>query len=387
MSDYYRIGLDVGSTTAKVVVLNGKGKTVYSHYQRHNAQVNQLVTRYFNEIMQQLGVADVSLTVTGSIGMAIASSLKAKFVQKVVAATAYARQIHPEAKALIDIGGEDAKVVFFNGKNTELRMNGNCAGGTGSFIDQMSVLMGIGIEAMNEAALKATHVYQIAARCGVFSKTDIQNLMSRNVPETDIAASIFHAIAVQTVVTLSHGCRFKAPILLCGGPLTFLPALRKAFEDYFGMSSIDFISPENGNLISAEGCALRCGHKTVKISELLNRLTNAAITVANGGLQPLFKDESEHQQWIKEKSTVTMERKPLHAGKEEVVIEWTQAQRQPRLWLSDRTVILYFLSILKTLVILFKLFAKVWMNLTKKRRKRGRNWLSLEPAQQVMARS
>ncbi|MGP1435713.1 MAG: acyl-CoA dehydratase activase-related protein [Phocaeicola sp.] len=320
MLNCYRIGLDVGSTTAKIVVLDTEGKIVYSHYERHNAQVNQLVARYFNEIMQQLGDADVSLTVTGSVGMATASSLKVNFVQEVVAATAYSHRIHPEAKALIDIGGEDAKVVFFNGKSTELRMNGNCAGGTGSFIDQMSVLMGISIDEMNEAALKATHVYQIAARCGVFSKTDIQNLMSRNVPETDIAASIFHAIAVQTVVTLSHGCQFTAPILLCGGPLTFLPALRKAFEDYLDMLPSDFISPENGNLIPAEGCALRCGDETMKVSELLSRLADTTITVAKGGLQPLFKDASEHEQWIKEKSTVAMDQKPFHVGKEEVVI-------------------------------------------------------------------
>lgn len=320
MSDFYRIGIDVGSTTAKIVVLDNDDRIVYSRYERHQAQVDRLVSSYFSEIIEQLGDAEVSLTITGSVGMATASSLQAAFVQEVVAATTYARKVYPEAEALIDIGGEDAKVVFFHGKHTELRMNGNCAGGTGSFIDQMSVLMGIDIDVMNAAALQASHVYRIAARCGVFSKTDIQNLMSRNVSQADIAASIFHAIAVQTVVTLSHGCRFVAPVLLCGGPLTFLPALRKAFADYLGLSEKDFISPENGNLIPAEGCALRSGGTTVRLSELLRRFSRTPVMIAQGGLPPLFKDEEEYRDWLRKKSTVSLTIRPLQQGKERIVI-------------------------------------------------------------------
>lgn len=250
----YRIGLDVGSTTAKIAVIDRDGQLVYSRYERHNAHVTDVVKQYFDELTAITGDAPVSLCVTGSVGMATAEQLQAEFVQEVVAASLYARNAHPEAKALIDIGGEDAKVVFFNGKNMELRMNGNCAGGTGAFIDQMSVLMGVDNQRMSELALKATHVYPMAARCGVFAKTDIQNLMSRNLPEEDIAASIFHSIAVQTVVTLSHGIDFKAPILLCGGPLTFLPALRKAFENYMHLSADDFIVSPHANLIPAIGC-------------------------------------------------------------------------------------------------------------------------------------
>ena len=224
--NFYRVGLDVGSTTAKIAVLDADDKLVYSRYERHNAKVKELVTTYFNEIKQKFGDIHIGLCVTGSVGMSTAEDLGAEFVQEVVAATVFARNRYPQAKALIDIGGEDAKVVFFNGKSMELRMNGNCAGGTGAFIDQMSVLMGCDNQHMNDLAMQATHIYPMAARCGVFAKTDIQNLMSRNLPETDIAASIFHRIAVQTVTTLSHGCDFTAPILLCGGPLTFLPALR-----------------------------------------------------------------------------------------------------------------------------------------------------------------
>lgn len=217
-----RIGLDVGSMTAKIAVLDDNDKLVYSKYARHHAKVGQLVTNYLQEIQHQFGDKEAVICVTGSVGMATAEQLKAEFVQEVVAATVYAKHVHPEAKALIDIGGEDAKVVFFNKQGMELRMNGNCAGGTGAFLDQMAVLMGIDNQQMNDLALKASHVYPMAARCGVFAKTDVQNLMARNIPEADIAASIFHSVAVQTVTTLSHGCDYEPPILLCGGPLTFL---------------------------------------------------------------------------------------------------------------------------------------------------------------------
>ena len=175
MEKIYYIGLDVGSTTAKIALIDSDNRVIYSKYERHNARVNELVSQYFDEILALTGDAEARICVTGSVGMATAEQLQAEFVQEVVAASVYARTAHPEAKALIDIGGEDAKVIFFkeNG-NMELRMNGNCAGGTGAFIDQMSVLMGVENQKMSELAMKAEHVYPMAARCGVFAKTDIQ---------------------------------------------------------------------------------------------------------------------------------------------------------------------------------------------------------------------
>ena len=345
----YSMGLDVGSTTAKIAVMDDEGKLVYSKYERHNARVSELVSRYFDEIQQQVGAdAQVSLCVTGSVGMATAEQLGAEFVQEVVAASIYAKNAHPEAKALIDIGGEDAKVIFFHGGKMELRMNGNCAGGTGAFIDQMSVLMGVDNQKMSQLAMQATHVYPMAARCGVFAKTDIQNLMARNLPEADIAASIFHSIAVQTVVTLSHGINFEAPILLCGGPLTFLPALRKAFCDYMHLSPADFIVSENSNLVPALGCAYRAKNlaekKThanfadnadklasnknmgannadfVSLATLRSRLNVETTSEWHSSLLPLFKNEEEHQQWIKSKEKFSADTKPLVKGKQRIVI-------------------------------------------------------------------
>ncbi len=323
MEKTYYIGLDVGSTTAKIAVIDSDNRVIYSKYERHNARVNELVSQYFDEISALTGDAEARICVTGSVGMATAEQLQAEFVQEVVAASVYARTAHPEAKALIDIGGEDAKVIFFkeNG-NMELRMNGNCAGGTGAFIDQMSVLMGVENQKMSELAMKAEHVYPMAARCGVFAKTDIQNLMARNLPEADIAASIFHSIAVQTVVTLSHGISFEAPILLCGGPLTFLPALRKAFCDYLHLSPNDFIVSENSNLIPALGCAYRAksADSAASVSVLRSRMKKEIQTEWTSSLLPLFKNEKEHQEWLKSKAKFATETQPLNKGKQQVVI-------------------------------------------------------------------
>lgn len=332
MKKAYRAGLDVGSTTAKIVLIDPKGEIVFSRYERHNAKVKELVGTYLNEIRQRFPDIELCLCVTGSVGMSTAESLNAEFVQEVVAATVFARNRYPQAKALIDIGGEDAKVVFFNGNSTELRMNGNCAGGTGAFIDQMSVLMGCDNQRMNDLALQSTHLYPMAARCGVFAKTDIQNLMARNLPETDIAASIFHSIAVQTVTTLSHGCDFSAPILLCGGPLTFLPALRKAFADYLHLSLSDFIVLKEGNLIPALGCALRAGNVTpVSIETLLAHLntpadvnvftrTNQPKVDVEEKLNPLFPSTEAHNTWLKSKEKYSTRIYPMREGDEQVVI-------------------------------------------------------------------
>ena len=301
MEKTYYIGLDVGSTTAKIAVIDSDNRVIYSKYERHNARVNELVSQYFDEILALTGDAEARICVTGSVGMATAEQLQAEFVQEVVAASVYARTAHPEAKALIDIGGEDAKVIFFkqNG-NMELRMN----------------------QKMSELAMKAEHVYPMAARCGVFAKTDIQNLMARNLPEADIAASIFHSIAVQTVVTLSHGISFEAPILLCGGPLTFLPALRKAFCNYLHLSPNDFIVSENSNLIPALGCAYRAksADSAASVSVLRSRMKKEIQTEWTSSLLPLFKNEKEHQEWLKSKAKFATETQPLNKGKQQVVI-------------------------------------------------------------------
>jgi len=318
----YKIGLDIGSTTAKMAVLDDRNQLVFNRYERHHAQIEALVDRYLSELEETIGNSIVALCVTGSVGMAMAKRLDTNFVQEVVAATTYVKAKHPEAQAIIDIGGEDAKVVFFNEMNTELRMNGNCAGGTGAFLDQMSVLMGIDNQQMSDFAMQSTHLYPIAARCGVFAKTDIQNLMSRNLPKADIAASIFHSVAVQTVTALSHGCKFRPPILLCGGPLTFLPALRKAFVDYLQLNDQDFIIESISNLMPALGCAMSCSKQGIPLNTLREKLnsTRQQASITRTTLEPLFNSEIEHQQWRRHKYEFTAPIQPLHKGHQQVVI-------------------------------------------------------------------
>lgn len=323
-NDYrLKIGLDVGSTTAKMVVLDRDGRILSSYYERHNARVCELLSKFINSLKDDFGDVPVIITVTGSVGMAVAERLHCIFVQEVVAASEYARRIHPEAKALIDIGGEDAKVVFFNGRNTDLRMNGNCAGGTGAFIDQMALLMGVSNSEMNALALKAERTHPIAARCGVFSKTDVQNLMARNIPAEEIAASIFHAIAVQTVTSLSHGHQFEAPILLCGGPLTFLPALRKAFADYLSMREESFVTAENFNLVPAMGCAMRSDEHHQKgrlLSEIQQILIQPSEVRFSSTLQPLFTSISEYDEWKHGKSVSALPVASFIGGKQQIVL-------------------------------------------------------------------
>ncbi|MGN0028278.1 MAG: acyl-CoA dehydratase activase [Marinilabiliaceae bacterium] len=313
----YRIGLDVGSTTAKIVVLNDNATVVYTSYRRHQANVPAAIEAFLAELSGTLNDTDkFTLALTGSVGLGVSERYGLPFVQEVVAATEFTRTVHPEVSTIIDIGGEDAKIVYLrDGKVTDLRMNGNCAGGTGAFIDQMALCLGVEVTDLNSLAGRSTALYPIASRCGVFSKTDIQNLIARNVPKTDIAASIFRAVAVQTASTLSHGCEIKPKILLCGGPLTFIPSLRKALADYFGYSlDTDFVIEEHANVIPAWGTALaENGQEPLTVPQLKEKLgseTAKKVVTENEthhnkttvDLPPIFKSEEEYLGWKADKA-------------------------------------------------------------------------------------
>lgn len=202
-------------------------------------------------------------------------------------------------------------------------MNGNCAGGTGAFIDQMAVILGTDVDELNRMALKAQRIYPIASRCGVFCKTDIQNLIAKNVSREDIAASIFHAVAVQTVVTLAHGWDIKPPVLFCGGPLTFIPALRKAFVEYLHLQENDLILPANGTLLPATGAALSRTEKdsTCRLSNLITRLTTETnATYHSYGLQPIFSSAADYENWEKRISSHQLQKSVFKPGKQDVFI-------------------------------------------------------------------
>ena len=319
-----RVGIDIGSTTAKIVALDENGKTLFSSYERHNAKAREILLTFLEKLTERFGDQAVAVSITGSVGMGISERCSLPFVQEVVAATRAARESNPEIKSMIDIGGEDAKIVFIkNGRATDLRMNSNCAGGTGAFIDQMAILLGVETAELNNLANAAENVYTIASRCGVFSKTDIQNLIAKNVCKEDIAASVFHAVAVQVVVTLAHGCDIEAPVLFCGGPLTFLPALRHAFIDYLKLKDTDVVVPENSHLMPAMGAALMADRSQVAklstIAQLVKERLAANSTSANG-LEPIFADSADYEKWASRMASHETIEAPLKAGREEVAI-------------------------------------------------------------------
>lgn len=305
MQNITRLGIDVGSTTVKIAVVDELGNVVFSDYKRHNAKAKTVIVEALTKLKEQIGDRKVGVRITGSVGMGIAEQYGIPFIQEVVAATKAIRKDHPEVESMIDIGGEDAKVVLFRGgAPADLRMNGNCAGGTGAFIDQMAVILGVDVDKLNDLALNSTVVYPIASRCGVFCKTDIQNLIAKNVSKEDIAASIFHAVAVQTIVTLAHGCDIKTPLLFCGGPLTFIPALRKAFVEYMGVEEADVILPEQGTLLPAIGSALHkvSEERIMAVSEFMGILQSdgcRGTKQSHTNLQPIFNSEEEYSEWKK----------------------------------------------------------------------------------------
>lgn len=298
-----RIGIDIGSTTIKVAVVDPQGELLFSAYQRHQADVKGALLGVMDKASGVVSGSDLAINITGSVGMGVSEAYGLPFTQEVLCATKYVKERHAEARTIIDIGGEDAKIVFLkDAECTELRMNGNCAGGTGSFIDQMAVLLNRSIEQIDLLAQDSKHVYPIASRCGVFSKTDIQNLIAKNVSIEDIAASIFRAVAVQTITTLSKGNKIEPKILLCGGPLTFIKSLRKAFSEQLNISELEFITPKNGNVVPAYGAALSA-REQFSFDDLRRTIENSKEqTFVNTSLTPLFDSEEHYARWREEKS-------------------------------------------------------------------------------------
>lgn len=359
-----RIGIDVGSTTAKMVAIDDNERIIFSRYGRHNARAVDAVAGFLHSLQEQLNASGgtaggcsadaacrscagggtmVSAVITGTVGMGIAEKCPMRFVQEVVAETRAVQRHYPGAASLIDIGGEDAKVVLMHdGEPSGLRMNGNCAGGTGAFIDQMAVILGVSTDELGRLALGAQRTYPIASRCGVFCKTDVQNLVAKNVSREDIAASIFHAVAVQTVVTLAHGCDITPPVLFCGGPLMFIPALRKAFADYLSLSETDIILPDNGTLLPALGAAL---HEVedgtaCTLAELTDRIEAVAqhhLAASAAGLQPIFADSADYEAWRGRIAAGRMRRAELNAGPRDVFIGIDSGSTTTKIVVTDTT--------------------------------------------------
>lgn len=299
MKGQYKIGIDIGSTTLKIIVLDNEDSVVYKSYVRHKADINNVLINELQKVNSTFCILHSTFAITGSAGMGVAERTKIPFVQEVIAAIEV-KTLYPDTHTLIDLGGEDAKIVFFEkGKQPDIRMNGSCAGGTGAFIDQMADLLNITPSELGEKALEYKKIHPVASRCGVFAKTDVQNLIARNVSTSDIAMSIFHAVAMQAVTALVRGNKVLPKVLCIGGPLTFIPALRTAFLNILKFDENDLILPENSAYFPALGCALLADNNNAisidKIVEHLNCKNNQKAT--ENTLQPLFSNRQDYETW------------------------------------------------------------------------------------------
>ena len=290
-----RIGIDIGSTTVKVVVLDENNKLLFRSYERHYSKARERACETLRSIRDMLTGQKVKLVVTGSAGLGVAKAAGLDFVQEVYATAAAVNAYIPDTDAVIELGGEDAKIIFFGGALEE-RMNGSCAGGTGAFIDQMATLMNVTVSELDELSLKHEKIYPIASRCGVFAKSDIQPILNQGGRKEDVAASIFQAVVDQTVAGLTQGRELKGKIVFLGGPLHFLMGLRERFVETLQLDEEHAIFPEDGDCFAAIGAALcSTDFESRPFEELLKLLeeSRGATTVVDT-MPPLFQNQAEY---------------------------------------------------------------------------------------------
>ncbi|MFH5835945.1 acyl-CoA dehydratase activase-related protein [Proteiniclasticum sp. C24MP] len=313
MLDKIYLGLDVGSTTVKAVVVNKNRKIIYSTYERHFSDIRSTVVSVMKKIHDSFGNREIHVAVTGSGGLSVASWLDIKFIQEVIASTKAVETFIPETEVAIELGGEDAKITYFDG-SIEQRMNGTCAGGTGAFIDQMASLLKTDASGVNTLAEGSSYIYPIAARCGVFAKTDIQPLINEGAKKEDISASIFQAVVNQTISGLACGRPIRGKIAFLGGPLHFLPELRKRFIETLELKKDEIIVPENAELYVALGAALSSfenyPHQLEVLMSRAGKLKDVFSKEVNR-LDPLFKTPEEFQAFKERHSKAVAPRKPL----------------------------------------------------------------------------
>ena len=289
----YRVGIDIGSTTIKVVVLDESGKIVFSKYERHLSEIIDKTRQMLEEILPVVGEEEVSIGISGSAGMGLATDCRIPFVQEVYATRNAAKHYIPDTDAIIELGGEDAKILFLT-NGLEVRMNGSCAGGTGAFIDQMATLLGIGRDDMEYYASRATQSYVIASRCGVFAKTDVQPLINQGARIEDIAASILEAVVNQTIAGLAQGRKITGKVVYLGGPLTFIPTLRKKFDEALHTTGI---CPENSLYYVALGTALTKNYDRLTVSECIRRISAYSGEGKYVQFEPLFTDDEDYRRF------------------------------------------------------------------------------------------
>ncbi len=311
-----RLGIDIGSTTVKFVLLDDDGEQCYSVYERHMSNVFDKVSELLRRLYDQFGDISVKTVITGSGGLAIAEVLDVPFEQEVISCSAAVEALIPETDVAIELGGEDAKITFYD-QSIEQRMNGTCAGGTGAFIDQMAILLNTDAAGLNRAAENCKIIYPIAARCGVFAKTDVQPLLNEGAAIEDISASIFQAVVNQTISGLACGRRIVGKVAFLGGPLAFLPELRKRFIETLSLADDEVIIPDNPQYFVALGAAIlaeKYAHLKLKaLVESLENLDESALSKVKY-LEPLFKNEYEYAEFAAQHEKDKVKRKALSSA-------------------------------------------------------------------------
>lgn len=292
---YYKLGIDVGSTTIKVVALDSYNKVIYNDYRRHFSDIKNTLIDSLEECFKKIGNFDLKITVTGSGGIGVAQWLQCDFQQEVIACTRAVEEFINKTDVVIELGGEDAKITYLKG-GIDQRMNGTCAGGTGAFIDQMAILLNTDAQGLNILARDAENIYPIASRCGVFAKTDIQPLINEGAKKSDIAVSIFQAVVDQTISGLACGKPIRGKVTFLGGPLHFLDSLRERFIKALNLKEGEYFAPENSEIYVALGAAILSeNNEIISSKELIKKLNSISEKeIEDNFLEPLFKNDKEY---------------------------------------------------------------------------------------------
>jgi len=309
----YHLGIDVGSTTVKLVVFDADNKVLFSDYQRHHTDIRATIAEIIAKAAKGFGDKDLTVAITGSGGLLLAQWLKLDFVQEVIASKTAVEAFIPNTDVAIELGGEDAKIIYFN-QGIEQRMNGTCAGGTGAFIDQMASLMNTDADGLDELARGASMIYPIASRCGVFAKTDVQPLLNEGARREDIAASIFQSVVTQTISGLACGRPIRGNVAFLGGPLQYLPELEKRFIHTLNLSPEQVIKPDDAHLFVAWGAALAGKNSALlTLSEIDSRLKALGDTQGSEvvRLAPLFGTTEDYATFIKRHASATIPKAAL----------------------------------------------------------------------------
>ena len=294
---HYTLGIDIGSTTVKIAILDDAHKILFSDYERHYANIRETLAGLLKKAYEMLGNVELHPMITGSGGLTLANHLQVPFVQEVIAVSTTLQEFAPKTDVAIELGGEDAKIIYFEDGNVEQRMNGICAGGTGSFIDQMASLLQTDASGLNEYAKKYQSLYTIAARCGVFAKSDIQPLINEGATKEDLSASIFQAVVNQTISGLACGKPIRGHVAFLGGPLHFLSQLKEAFIRTLKLDEEHIIQTDHSHLFAAIGSALNAKEEVHYSMEEMDAKLSSDIKMEFEveRMEPLFADEDAYE--------------------------------------------------------------------------------------------